>query len=626
MTDRLRIKGAPARTKAFSTSALRLTLAFLCLAPWSLQAAPTAPALQNPGFDKVHEQTGEPAGWNIVQRSGYTVRSECATACVLAVQSTSAHKNGDWLRIDQTLVPAGAAGHRLVYSGAIRTEGLTDGAVYLNAEVVSVNGDVNNYIMPAPYPTGTSGWSRFELAMPIPQNARKIVLALGAAGKGKLWFDKLQLRTDDSVTVPPDPEYAPRPIPSQALLDDDALRIPESGMPSVPPAWRDDVRTRRHAIRSLFSDDFSDLQFLKPLLAGKRVVQLGESSHGVSEFSSIKARLIKFLHQELGYDVLAVEGSLAQCFHVDRALAQQGPRELMGNCLFWNMRHQELLPAFTYLQSTRQGGRRFNLAGFDNQDSGNDRSVTDARMRAMLTFLSQPLAARLDQMDGDLQRQYAQMANGPMSAPQAGTMTAFYDDVALALTAGRAQLLAGGFPADEADMAVQYFRSRARLVQQLAIARDKSSDVRDQAMAENVEFLLEKLYPGRKVVIYAHNAHIAYQPVPNGGAPMGSHLARRRKSDLYTIGLYMGRGHAAYNNGAIYAIGAPKPDSLEAALASGGLKYAFIDLSQARTGPGSAWMTQANPVREWGNVEGRITPASTFDALIYIDAVTPPRK
>jgi erythromycin esterase len=611
--------------KLFSTIALPLTLVFLSLAPWGVQAATTAPVLQNPGFDK-RDQAGKPEGWNIVEQSGYTVRSECAPACVLAVQSNSDHKNGNWLRVDQAIVPAGAAGHRLVYSGAIRTEGLSGGAAYLNAEVVSVNGDVSNYIMPAPYPTGTSAWATFELTMPVPQNARKIVVALGTAGTGKLWFDKLQLRVDDSVSVPPDLAYAPRPVASQALLGDEALRIPASAIPPVPPAWRDDVRGRLHPIRSLFSDDFSDLQFLKPLLAGKRVVQLGESGHGVSEFSLIKARLIKFLHQELGYDVLAVEGSLAQCFHADRAAIQQGPRDMMGNCLFGTMNHRELLPAFAHLQTTRKEGHPFNLAGFDNQDSGIDHAVTDTRMQAMLTTLSPPLAARLVQMDGDLRNQYAKMAYGPMAAAQAGAMAAFYDEVALALAAGRAQLLAIGCPADEADMAVQYFKSRARLVQQLASTPAKSSDLRDQAMADNMEFLMDKLYPGRKVVVYAHNAHIAYQAVPNGGTPMGSHLARRRKSEIYTIGLYMGRGHAAYNNGAAYQIGAPKPDSIEAALANGGLKYAFIDLSKARTGPGSAWMTQPGLVREWGNLEGHITPASTYDALIYIDEVTPARK
>ena len=626
MTDRPRVKRAHNKPTLFSTSALRLALAFLFLAPWKVQAAPAAPVLQNPGFDKLQQQTGKPEGWNIVEQAGYTVRSECAPACVLAVQSTSDHKSGNWLRIDQALVPAGAAGHRLVYSGAIRTEGLSGGAAYLNAEVVSVNGEVSNYIMPAPYPTGTGGWSPFELAMPVPQNARKIIVALGAAGTGKLWFDKLQLRVDESVAVPPDMEYAPRPVASQALLGDDALRLPASAIPSVPPAWRDDVLARRHRIRSLFSDDFSDLQFLKPLLAGKRVVQLGESGHGVSEFSLVKTRLIKFLHQELGYDVLAVEGSLAQCFHADRAITQKSARDVMANCLFGSMNHQELQPAFAHLQSTRKDGHPFNLAGFDNQDSSIDPSETDMRMQVVLAPLSPTLAARLVHMNGDLRRQYANMANGPMAAAQAATMTAFYEEVAATLAAGRAQLLAFGCPADEADMAVQHFKNRGRLVRQLASTPAKSSDLRDQAMADNVEFLMDKLYPGRKVVVYAHNAHIAYQAVPNGGTPMGSHLASRRKSEIYTIGLYMGRGHAAYNNGAVYQIGAPKPDSIEAALANGGLKYAFIDLSQARTGPGSAWMTQPGLVREWGNVEGHITPAGTYDALIYIDEVTPARK
>jgi erythromycin esterase-like protein len=37
-------------------------------------------------------------------------------------------------------------------------------------------------------------------------------------------------------------------------------------------------------------------------------------------------------------------------------------------------------------------------------------------------------------------------------------------------------------------------------------------------------------------------------------------------------------------------------------------------------------MTQPGLVREWGNLEGQITPASTYDALIYIDEVTPARK
>lgn len=44
---------------------------------------------------------------------------------------------------------------------------------------------------------------------------------------------------------------------------------------------------------------FKDLQMLKPLLHDKRIVFLGESSHGVGEFNLAKTRLVQFLHQEM---------------------------------------------------------------------------------------------------------------------------------------------------------------------------------------------------------------------------------------------------------------------------------------------------------------------------------------
>ena len=60
-------------------------------------------------------------------------------------------------------------------------------------------------------------------------------------------------------------------------------------------AW---LRTHAHSL-NLESEDFSDLEFLRPLLQGKRVVQLGENTHGVREYSVLKARIVEYLHREL---------------------------------------------------------------------------------------------------------------------------------------------------------------------------------------------------------------------------------------------------------------------------------------------------------------------------------------
>src|SRR5688572_12479949 len=85
--------------------------------------------------------------------------------------------------------------------------------------------------------------------------------------------------------------------------------------------WISWVRGNHHEIRepvnSAREDDFADLQFLKTVIGDRRIVQLGESHHSVAEYGAMKTRLIKFLHQEMGFDVLAFESSIYECYAAD---------------------------------------------------------------------------------------------------------------------------------------------------------------------------------------------------------------------------------------------------------------------------------------------------------------------
>ena len=143
-------------------------------------------------------------------------------------------------------------------------------------------------------------------------------------------------------------------------------------------------------------------------------------------------------------------------------------------------------------------------------------------------------------------------------------------------------------------------------------------------MADNLDFLLQAMYPGRKVIVWAHNFHVAKEPYFPGGPPaMGSWVAKRRGAEVYTIGLYMGRGVGTLNNRSRYEIVAPQPDTLEAIMASAGWRSSFVDLSDPAI-PADSWRRMPLPMRDWGNRPGTLTPARTYDALIYIDTVTPP--
>ncbi|MBK8706743.1 MAG: hypothetical protein IPN33_26285 [Saprospiraceae bacterium] len=53
--------------------------------------------------------------------------------------------------------------------------------------------------------------------------------------------------------------------------------------------------------------------FIETMLQGKKIVLLGELDHGDGSSFSIKTELIKYLHEELGYNTLVFEASFINC-------------------------------------------------------------------------------------------------------------------------------------------------------------------------------------------------------------------------------------------------------------------------------------------------------------------------
>jgi erythromycin esterase len=62
------------------------------------------------------------------------------------------------------------------------------------------------------------------------------------------------------------------------------------------------------------NEDYSDLAPLRQSLQAVTVVGLGEPIHHDGSAFKAKVRLIKFLHQELGFGVLAFESGFYDCY------------------------------------------------------------------------------------------------------------------------------------------------------------------------------------------------------------------------------------------------------------------------------------------------------------------------
>lgn len=404
------------------------------------------------------------------------------------------------------------------------------------------------------------------------------------------------------------------------------------GQPTKSDRWLQDNHV---AIRS--SDpsdaDFSDLQFLKPLIGTKRVVQLGESAHGTAEFSSVKARLIKFLHQEMGFEVVAFESGLFDCFRANERMDARTGAQAMRACTAGVWHTTEALALFEHIKSSRSTARPLALAGFDIQRTGNrvdfDRP---AQLRQAIAVFDPVLAEEAFALDREWVETpdlagYAR-ANGDRVSPS-------YVQLASTIAAHAAEI-ESAFPS-RPGLAAVLSASLASTPAYFDLLRAGSTDpaglsLRDRGMADNMELLLQRLYPGKKVIVWAHNFHIER----NGAATaypgstfssvrsMGSWLNERRAADLYTIGLFMVRGQAAHNDRNTYQISSPQDHSLEELFSLIDSQLAFVNMANVPIGEGTAWMYEMLGAWDFGYIAIRLVPRDQFDALLVVGEVHPP--
>ena len=80
--------------------------------------------------------------------------------------------------------------------------------------------------------------------------------------------------------------------------------------------------------------DFSELKEMGDILNDKKIIALGESTEGASEFYKLKSKVIEYLIQDKGYRVLIVDGNFAEIQIVDDYINGKGEID----DAIWNLR------------------------------------------------------------------------------------------------------------------------------------------------------------------------------------------------------------------------------------------------------------------------------------------------
>ena len=395
-------------------------------------------------------------------------------------------------------------------------------------------------------------------------------------------------------------------------------------------------------------EGFDDMQPIREIIGEANLVALGEATHGTGEFFRLKHRMLEFLVSEMGFNLFGIEATMPECFDINEyVLTGRGdPEKALAGQYFWTWNTEEVLEMIRWMRrynADPDHTKKVKFYGFDMQSGTRALKNIQAYLNeaalesAGLLKESAPLSL--------IMNPYTASDVADLSAGEKREALQVIAEISADLVENRERCIAQtGEKAWEISLLHTRIATQCLMNKLPAADPMKRPAIRDSSMAANIQWIMEQEGPDAKMVVWAHNGHVATQE-----NMMGEFLREKYGANMVVFGF-------VFNQGSFQAMDMPfvgtgrglrafhlKPmpeESFDATLAAAGHPYAAIDLRELPDeGYVADWFARPHKSRSIGAVfnsdaaafaasfsEIEIQqPGELYDAILFVDETTAAR-
>ncbi len=377
----------------------------------------------------------------------------------------------------------------------------------------------------------------------------------------------------------------------------------------------------------------------KAAIPSRTIIALGEATHGNKEFTQLKKQIFEYIVTQNGVRVFAIEGDFGGSQKVNAYIqtgegSAEDAAKSIGFAIYRTQEMVDLLAWMRDFNASRESSDQIRFYGFDMQRYDHNK---------------EELFSLLSNADSELSASYEQtlavFTDKSMNDLDQGTIkTALerLEELNKKLASGKDAIIAATSEM-EYDLMQQYATCLIENTQ-LRITSNYGTE-RDAFMADKVSWLLafeEKYYGSRNIFITGHNSHIGKTTVTVGiKKGMGEILSERYGDTYFAVGtefytssfLAPDAGSGARTE---FTIKNKNNKRLAGILHTAGLESLYLDLDAAAGDETvKTYLEQSQPMSAVGEsfssfqtifekgYTQNIVPLTTYDALIFVDSVTP---